>query len=141
MVPYAFTAQEIEKTRQFLIDHVRKNSYIRNGTVKGNPLVPYKDVASFLGYSIDDQFDGDRMGIVVGRASEENLPASGVLISAIVVSVEHGRPGTGFYNCARENGIFNSTKKKFNPDGTEEIAFWNDQLTKVVAKYGKRGKS
>lgn len=78
--------------------------------------------------------DGDRMGIPTGAASELEFPNSGLLISAVVISREFGRPGKGFYDLA----LFTISGNKADADGLEELTFWNHHVEKLVAHYGKK---
>jgi hypothetical protein len=80
------------------------------------------------------------MGIVAGKASEKEFWNNGnhLLLSAVVVSVDNRRPGAGFYELAERLVMFNSHGRKPNPDGLNELTFWNDQVNKIVAKYGRK---
>lgn len=51
-VPYEFTADEIERTKRFIIQSISKCRFI-NGKILKNPFVFYRDVADILGYSIE----------------------------------------------------------------------------------------
>jgi hypothetical protein len=135
MVPNSFTAEEIEIVRKFIIKAIHQNSRFVNGKVLGNPYIFYKDVLVQLEYVIESEHDGDRVGILVGEASIAEFQTSKLLISAVVVSKEYRRPGSGFYQLAENKGLFNNSKK-INPDGLRELTFWNQHVSQIVQYYG-----
>jgi hypothetical protein len=138
MVPTTFTADEIERTRDFIIKSIHKNSRFVHGKVLGNPYVFYKDIGDLLGYTIESETDGDRLGYPAGAASELEFPVSGLLISAVVISVEYRRPGKGFYNLAQDRGLFTIPKgHKANADGMAELTFWKNHVDAIVQYYGR----
>jgi hypothetical protein len=138
MVPYTFTAEEIALTKTHIIKAVHTKSRFVNGQVLGDPFVFYKDIAALLGYEIESEGDGDRLGIVSGQASELEFPNSKLLISAVVVSVDFRRPGAGFYELADRLGLFHKTSKRANPDGIDELRFWKQHVSDIVKKYGRQ---
>jgi hypothetical protein len=138
MVPSNFTVEDVKHSRNFLISNIVNNSRFVNKQVLGNPFVFYKDLAAFLSYQIESESDGDRMGIISGLISELEFSKTGLLLSAILISKEYMRPGPGFYKLASSKGLFQINGKKPDPDGLDELDFWNNQVKKIVEQYGKK---
>lgn len=137
MIPSSFTQEEIKEAHEFVISKIRKNSRFVNGKVLGNPYVFYKEIADLLGYQIESEGDGDRLGIIAGDISNLEFAKTGLLISAVVVSKEYMRPGAGFYGLAGDKGLFQINGKP-DADGIAELTFWKQHVDKIVQKYGKR---
>lgn len=136
MVPSEFSARKIEAVRKHLIMRL-KATRLRNGRAPGNVYLYYRDIADLLGYEIECESDGDRIGIVLANASRVEFPSSQLIIASIVVSVDFRRPGIGFYDLAEELGLFQIPGgRRANPDGAAELAFWNSQVTALVLEYG-----
>lgn len=129
---------EYDLARKFILKKVKTHGRYVNGRAIGNVYVNYKDLADLLGYTIESEFDGDRLGWVAGEASEIEFPAHKVLIGALVVSKEYKRPGPGFYWLAQQKGLFSIPGKKPNPDGLPELTFWSQHVNEIVKHYGGR---
>lgn len=137
MVPSTFTDKEIKDTHNLILHRVHQNSRFVNGRVLGNPYISYKDILAPLGYVIETEYDGDRAGYLAGHVSRLEFDETGLLLSAVVVSIDGLRPGIGFYDLAEAVGLFNKHGKKADPDGLSEITFWNNQVTDIVKRYGR----
>jgi len=137
MVPNTFTDKEIEETRKLIIRWVHQNSRFVNGKVLGNPYISYRDILAPLGYIIETESDGDRAGILAGQVSRLEFKETGLILSAVVVSIEGLRPGIGFYPLAEALGLFKSPGRKTDPDGMAELTFWNGHITDIVKRYGR----
>jgi len=137
MVPTTFTQEEIKKAYDYVISKVKKNSRFVGNKVLGSPYVYYKEIADLLNYEIECEGDGDRLGIISGEISNLEIQESGLLLSAVIISKNYKRPGSGFYLFATNKGYFNLPDRKLSPDGYEELDFWNKQVTSIVKRYGK----
>lgn len=137
MVPGTFTPEEVSKGRKFVLSRVSNVVLHRDGTWRGDPFVTYKELVEHLGYSIEDEFDGDRAGVIAGQISRMEYKKTRIMLSALVVTVDTKRVGHGFYSLA---GEFNLIRKKdhYDVNGLEELSMWNQQLNKCVRKYAKR---
>lgn len=127
---------EYDAARVYILNHVKRHSRYVNGRILGNPYVYYKELAHLLGFTIDSEHDGDRLGWVAGEASELEYPVHHVLIGSLVVSVDYMRPGPGFYWLAQQKGLFIIPGKKPDPDGKPELNFWARHVEEVVKYYG-----
>ena len=130
-VPHDFTQAEIIKARDFLRSSVHKKSRIVNGVMKGNPFVSYGEIAQHMGYEIENEWDGDRVGRLVGAVSFMEHACGNPLISAIVVIAATQTPGKGLYNLGRELDFL-----KEESDLITELTFWKEQTMDTVKKWG-----
>jgi len=137
-VPGTYTSKQIAKGRDFVIANLRNCKCVR-GKIKGQPLVTYTDLADHMKWSIDDQFDGDRMGSFAGAISHLELELGGPMLSACIVRKESngypGTPGKGFFQFGMDVGKL-ATKNKIDPDGIKELVFWSAEVEACVKKYG-----
>jgi hypothetical protein len=134
MVPNSFSQQGISEARNFIIAGITGTRLVGNN-IRGNPFVTYGDLARHLGYEIESEHDGDRVGILAGAVSrmEHNL-FKGPLISAVVVDRIYQRPGRGFWVLGQQFNLF--PDKIIDPDGIDELMFWQEHLKASVKKYG-----
>jgi hypothetical protein len=130
-VPATFTQTEIAKARDFLKAWVHTNSRIVNGKIRGNPYVTYGEVAAHMGYEIETEWDGDRVGGLVGEVSYMEHACGNPLLSVIVVIAATQTPGKGLFNLGRELNFI-----KESADQKEELSFWKNQTIAVVEKWG-----
>lgn len=137
MVPHHddLSEKELKSARKLLLTNLRKGRLL-NGQVVGNCFTSYKDLADLLGYTIDSEQDGDRLGWVAGGASEIEYPKHNLLIGASVISKEFKRPGVGFYKLAEQLGLFVIPGKRVNPDGLPELTFFAEHMRKLIKVYG-----
>ena len=126
-VPREFTADKIQATRDFILEHIRKGRMVK-GNLKGNPFVSYGDVARNVGYSIETKVDGLNTGYLVGKTNDLEWGKCGLLISAVVVEQENMKPGNGFFELAEEEGILVSADRD---------SFWNNHVRDLVKHYSK----
>jgi hypothetical protein len=138
-VPANYTQTEIEKGRQFLINHLNKCQIIK-GEIKRQPLITYTDLVQHMGWDIEDKYDGLRAGDFAGAISHRELDLGGPMLSAIVVHKEEngypGYPGTGFYKYGIDIGRM-PERENIDPNGAVESAFWTKEIFDCVKKYGK----
>lgn len=134
MVPGQFDQYEINKTYNFVVRHIKKNSHVVKGEIKGNPFIFYQDIVMNIGYEIEDEFDGDRAGHLAGQVNEIDFDKTNLLLSAVVVTKSDMRPGKGFFNLAKELGLLKK-KGRINLDGIEELSFWKDHVKEVIEYY------
>jgi len=137
-VPGTFTEKEIAKGHAFLVSNLGTCRIVK-GKTHGQPLVTYGDLADHMGWTIEDQFDGDRMGNFSGAISHMEMDLGGPMLSACVVRKESngypGNPGKGFYEFGMIVGKL-ASRENVNPDGSREMAFWTSEVEACVAKYG-----
>ena len=136
-VPAHFTASEVRKAHRFVLAATSCGRVV-GGKVVGNPFVTYMQLAACVGYTIDDEYDGIRVGGLAGEISRESFDADGVMLSALVVSQDAFTPGAGFYTWAQELGLFPGGFRP-DPDGTRELGFWNAHVIQIVHLYGAKG--
>jgi hypothetical protein len=115
--------------------------------LRGNPFVTYKEIAENLGYTLDDEWDGDRVGILAAMVAEQQLALGKPLMSCLVVRAPNriegqGRivspiPGHGFYVYAAQVGLF-PKKSHYDIEGTSELAFWRQQVESCVREWGRK---
>jgi hypothetical protein len=135
-VPTHFTISEIRKAYRFVLKAASRGRLV-GGNVVGNPFVTYKELAAVVGYTIDDEYDGDRVGALAGEVSQISFNDDGVMLSALVVSQEFRRPGKGFYTFAQELGLLPAGFQP-DPEGAREDAFWISHVTQVIRIYGHK---
>ncbi len=136
-VPAHFTSSEVRKAHRFVLAAASRGRLV-GGKVVGNPFVTYKELAACVGYTIDDEYDGIRVGGLAGEISQVSFDADGVMLSALVVSQENRTPGAGFYTWAQELGIFPGGFQP-DPNGMRELGFWTSHVAQVVQLYGAKG--
>jgi len=66
-------------------------------------IVTYQETAKLLGWPLQGQLLGNRLGKLLGEISEDEVSHGRPMLSAIVVSTS-GRPSEGFFNLARDLG-------------------------------------
>jgi hypothetical protein len=135
MVPSTFTQTEIVQAREFIISRIGE-ARLRGGRILGDPFLTYGELSKYLGYEIECESDGDRMGIPTGEASRMEKALGGPLISSVVVDRMNKKPGRGFWVLGIELQMF--PDRAINPDGIEELNFWYQQVMASVRKYGRR---
>lgn len=62
----------------------------------------YSEVAPLLGIATDNEYFGAQVGHVLDRVNRREFAANRPLLSAVVVSKDTLRPGSGYYSCERE---------------------------------------
>jgi hypothetical protein len=130
-VPHEFTQTDIIKARDFLRERVHTKSKIVGRALTGNPFVSYGEVARHMGYEIESEWDGDRIGDLVGAVSHMEHACGNPLISALVVIAATQTPGKGLYNLGRELLFL-----KQDADLIAELTFWKDQTFESVRRWG-----
>lgn len=135
MVPPQFKDQEIAEAREMIIRKIGQASLVDDQII-GDPFVTYQDVAGQLGYQIKGDQDRRNMGTLLAEVNdlESKKYEKDLLISAAVVRKEEKDPGIGFYTYAVDKGLFRAYPGP-NPNGIEEISFWNDHLRRAVSIY------
>jgi hypothetical protein len=134
MVPNNFSLQEITEARKFIIDGIR-GTRLSGNNIRGDPFVTYGEIARHMGYEIESEHDGDRVGILAGAVSRMEYESfKGPLLSAVVVDKANQRPGKGFWSLGYELGLFSN--ETIDPDGIDELMFWQEHLKASVRKYG-----
>jgi hypothetical protein len=130
-VPSTFTQTEITKARDYLRSCVHDRSRIVNGALKGNPFVSYGEVALHMGYEIESEWDGDRVGGLVGEVSIQEHACGNPLLSAIVVVAATQMPGRGLYSVGKTLLYL-----KEDADQMSELTFWKAQTMDIVKRWG-----
>jgi hypothetical protein len=85
-------------------------------------LVTYSDFAREL-RSVQLDPHGQPLAELLGQISNEANKADGIMLSALVVRYEDGRPGKGFFELARQ------LDRKFDDPET----FWIEEVKRVFA--------
>jgi hypothetical protein len=135
MVPNSFSQEEIIKARNYIIDGI-KGTRLVGDNIRGDPFVTYGELSKHVGYEIENEHDGDRVGILAGVVSRlEYESFKGPLISAVVVDKINRRPGKGFWSLGQQLKLFRI--KMIDPNGIDELLFWQEQLKESIKKYGK----
>jgi hypothetical protein len=97
--------------------------YAKRGT-----LINYEPLARLFGLNLQNVVDRNRLSAMLGMISTYEYRKHGFMLSAIVVKMENGRPGSdpgsGFWTCAADLGIF-------DPDVDDPLTFHMDQVAKV----------
>jgi len=137
MIPASFTTEQIKEARDFILSHIHENSRIVKTKIQGNPFITYKELADHFGFVFDACGDDHRIGVLAGTVSEYEFSHFNLLLSAVVVNSERLNPGKGFYDLAKGMKMFNS-EDAINPNGFQELQFWNDHVFKIVDCYGHK---
>ncbi|MDQ2654620.1 MAG: hypothetical protein M3Z20_16430 [Chloroflexota bacterium] len=69
---------------------------------RAKELTYYSEVAPLLGIETGNEYFGAQVGHVLDKVNRREFAANRPLLSAVVVSKETMRPGSGYYGCARE---------------------------------------
>ena len=70
----------------------------------GDRTVTYQEVGNLIGFSMANDGERYRLAHLLGEISRLEDEHGRPLLSAVVVQKETGRPGTGFFELARERG-------------------------------------
>jgi hypothetical protein len=84
--------------------------------------VYYSEVAPLIGIDTGDPYFGARVGRVLDEMNHAERAAGRPLLSAVVIAKETGKPGEGFFTCARE-------LKRYA--GRDDLAYWVQELRRV----------
>jgi len=136
MIPDTFTKIEVEKAIEFIINHIKTKTYIKNGDIRGEPRVYYKHIADLFDWTFDTPGDDSRIGEFAGEISQWSHNKYGFMLSAVIVNSNEDKqtPGNGFYKYAQYLGYLN-INRKIDLNGLEELKCWKDQITEVVKKF------
>lgn len=91
-------------------------------TARARTVTHYSDVAPLLGIDIGDEYFGVRVGHVLDAVNRQEFDAGRPLLSAVVVSKDTSRPGTGYYGCAK-------ALRRYSDKSDEEA--WYRELQRV----------
>ncbi len=94
---------------------------------KRQVLVIYTDFSREL-RSVQLDPHGLPLAELLGQISREENESDGIMLSALVVHYEDGRPGKGFFELARE------LDREFNDPET----FWIEEVKRVFAFWAKQ---
>ena len=113
----------------FLVEKARAGAYT-NYTELNQELAVQ---TGLRGFDFADASERAAVGHLLGRIAERDLPASGLLITAIVIYLHGNDAGTGFYSLAKQKGLLPASA-----GSDERLAFWIDQVKRVHAYYSLR---
>ncbi|MEV3979311.1 hypothetical protein [Nonomuraea sp. NPDC049758] len=82
------------------------------------------------GFDFSRQDDRAAMGHLLGRIVERNRPASGLMISALVIYLDGNNAGGGFYSLAADLGLIPR-----KPSARQKEEFWVGQLNRLYEYY------
>lgn len=138
-IPGTFSMTELATARQLILSKIGKATITASGKMIGDPFITYTELANGMGWSIDDEWDGDRMGGLAGQVSEQEINLGGPFIGACVVKKGKKRPGFGFYKYGMSLGRMpEKSEDRLDPElGTEENKFWAREVEASVRKYGR----
>lgn len=88
------------------------------------------------GFDFGRQDDRAALGHLLGRIVEQNRPASGLMISALVIYLDGNDPGSGFYALAADLGLLPR-----KPSARQNEDFWVGQLKALYNHYSPRAGS
>jgi hypothetical protein len=89
----------------------------------------YSDLAPLTDLAVDSEYFGALIGQRLDEINRYEHERGRPLLSAVVITKEHNIPGTGFFTCAQELGVF--------PRGDKD-EFWLSELTRVHACWKQR---
>lgn len=130
--PSSFTQAEIIKARDILRAHVKKHGRVINGKPRGNFYMTYGELARAMGWELEDEWEGDAIGRLVGGVSTMEHDCGNPLLSCIVVRADTRYPGSGFFSLGRDLEFISTPSSK-----KEEMDLLNVQLLKTVEKWGR----
>ena len=91
----------------------------------GDATTNYSTIAPLVKLDISRADDRDEIGHLLGEISRFEHEAGRPLLSALVMYKDGDKPGRGFFELAKELGLY---------DGKNDDAFFSEELTKVF-KY------
>jgi hypothetical protein len=112
---------EYDAIRELLIDAARR------GTI----VFYMPKISSILGFDAPSSEMAMELAYILGEISEDEHLAGRPLLSAVAIG-QSNTPGKGFFTLARELGSFR---------GTDENAYWQDELKAVYRQWGNKGNS
>jgi len=136
-VPGTFSVTELANARAAVIASIGKARLTKDGKMIGSPFITYTELADKMGWTIDDEWDGDRMGSLAGQISEQEINMGGPFIGAVIVKKGEMRPGIGFYRYGAHLKRMQKDVDKVDPNGIEENIFWTKEVIASVEKYGR----
>lgn len=99
------------------------------GAAARGQVIYYTELAPLVGLQKTGNLMGAEIGHLLGEISEDEHRAGRPLLSSIVVN-STGKPGPGYYRCARDVGRLRGT------DTAEERAFWKSEKEAVCEYWG-----
>ena len=90
--------------------------------------VTYQEIAKIIGLPLSGNYMGAEIGYLVGEISEDEVISGRPMLSAIVVSTA-GKPGSGFFELARQLGRLDSSGRD------AEISFWEREMKAVYEQW------
>ncbi|MDF5754607.1 hypothetical protein [Spongiactinospora sp. TRM90649] len=82
------------------------------------------------GFDFGRQDGRAAMGHLLRRIVEQNRPASGLMISALVIYLDGSDAGSGFYSLAVDLGLLPR-----KPSARQKVEFWVGQLNRLHDHY------
>lgn len=82
-------------------------------------VTTYQDLALIMGLPLQGSHMAREIGLVLGEISEDEVNAGRPMLSSVAVGVS-GKPGSGFYELAKQLG-------KFSGQPDDEESFWRQE--------------
>lgn len=86
----------------------------------------YGQLAPLAQLQLDNPADRRRLGEVLGQISQYEHSQGHPMLSAVVIYVNKGRPGDGFFTLAQELDLYGGSKRE-----EDKLAFWIAELKRV----------
>ena len=96
-------------------------------TAKSRGTAYYSDIAPVAGLDFDRREDRNTISKFLDEINDRERAEGRPLLSAVVISKRDGKPSEGFFNVARRQGLH---------DGTDDRAFWEEELARVHQHWG-----
>ncbi len=103
---------------QTIYEHLKQVA--RNGET-----VAYSDIARLIGLDMENPGDRVRLSHILGEISTEECKNGRPLLSAVVTYLGENEPGSGFFDMARDNGLYTGHTEM------ENLAFFAQELKRV----------
>jgi hypothetical protein len=89
---------------------------------RANRTITYRAIAPQAEVDPGHEFFATLVGHKLDEVNRLEHAAGRRLLSAVVIGEETGMPGSGFFVCARELGVYS---------GKDDLAFWISELKRV----------
>jgi hypothetical protein len=90
--------------------------------------VTYQEIAQLMSLPMRGSYLARETGQILGEISEDEVSNNRPMLSAVAVGVS-GVPGSGFFDLARDLGVFTGSTKE------EEMQFWENECKAVYETW------
>ncbi len=111
-------------TKEYLLTY-----YELISTAQHRGTTTYPDLAAIMGLPLRGNYMQSQVGWILGEISEDEVNQGRPMLSAVVVGVNSGEPGEGFFTLAKQLGLLQDETKE------GRLHFWREQRDAVYKTW------